>query len=88
MKPKKSQHVWFARVGVVLFLVLLFSPASVSASGRALGMFLALALCAAYCWQERQLFLKSAEPSYADLLPKVMVPGLVVLLTPVIVLLR
>jgi hypothetical protein len=41
-----------------------------------------------YIWKEQRIFQKSASPSWADLLPKVMVPGLVILLTPVFALIR
>jgi hypothetical protein len=85
----KSPHVWLAYVGVVLFLLVLFIPASmVSPGGRGFWLFLAAAMCLAYIWKEQRLFQKSASPSWADLLPKVTVPGLVILLTPVFALLR
>ena len=85
----KSTHVWLARVGVVLFLLVLFIPAAmVSSGGRGFWLFVAAALCLMYIWKEQRLFQKSASPSWADLLPKVTAPGLVILLTPVFAVLR
>ncbi len=86
---KNAPHVWLARIGVVLFLIVLFAPsASISGGGRAFGLFVGAALCLMYIWKEQRLFQKSADPSWADLLPKVWVPGLVILLTPVFAWLR
>jgi cbb3-type cytochrome oxidase subunit 1 len=85
----KSTHVWLARVGVVLFLLMAFVPStSVSPGGRGFGLFVAAALCLMYIWKGQRIFQKSADPSWADLLPKVAVPGLVILLTPVFAFLR
>ena len=85
----KSTHVWLARAGVVLFLLVLFMPsAAISAGGRGFWLFAAAALCLMYVWKEQALFRRSADPSDADLLPKVWVPGLVILLAPVMALLR
>lgn len=85
----KNTHAWFARVGVVLFLLMLFIPsASISGGTRGLGLFVAAALCVLYVWNEQVLFRKGTERSWADLLPKVTVPGLVVILTPVFAVIR
>ncbi|MBK7661523.1 MAG: hypothetical protein IPJ28_21450 [Betaproteobacteria bacterium] len=86
---KTKQHVWLARCGVFVFLLALFMPASaISGGGRGFWLFIGAALCLMYIWKEQRIFQKSASPSWADLLPKVMVPGLVILLTPVFALIR
>lgn len=85
----KNSHVWLARTGVVLFLLVLFVPSSaISGGGRGFWLFVGAALCLLYVWKEQRLFQKSADPSWADLLPKVWAPGLVILLTPVFAWLR
>ncbi len=85
----KNSHVWLARVGVFLFLLVVFMPASViSGGGRGFWLFVSAALSLMYIWREQRVFQKSADPSWADLLPKVAAPGLVILLTPVLAWLR
>ena len=85
----KNPHIWLARIGIVLFLLVLFIPATmVSSGGRGFWLFVAAALCLMYIWKEQRLFQKSASPSLADLLPKVVAPGLVILLTPIFAIIR
>jgi hypothetical protein len=85
----KNSHVWLARVGVVLFLFVVFLPASaITGGGRGFWLFVSAALCLMYYWKEQRLFQKSADPRWSDFLPKVAVPGLVILLTPVLAWLR
>ncbi len=85
----KNTNAWYARVGVVLFLLMLFIPAaSISGSARGFGLFIAAALCVLYIWNEQVTFRKRSDPSWAELLPKVTAPGLVVLLTPVFAIIR
>jgi len=86
---KTNAHVWLARFGVFVFLITLFMPASaISGGGRGFWLFAGAALCLLYIWNEQRLFQKSPSPSWADLLPKVAVPGLVIFLTPVFAWLR
>ena len=45
-------------------------------------------MCVPYIWFEPVLFRKATTRSWADLLPMVMAPGLVVLLTPTFAIIR
>ena len=85
----KNPHVWLARVGVVLFLLVLFVPTpALSSGGRGFWLLVAAALCLMYIWKDQALFRESPDPSDAVLLPRVWVPGLVILLAPAMAPLR